>query len=269
MLFLFFLIVGRVFFQIIVEEQVRYLRLIIFYAPISSARNICPSPEPVARYDAWALGTNHEPVGCVHIRHSGRIRFGKKGRWMNMKGEAFFSLSTPGFVWHTTIAYAPGIWLESLDYYVHDDAGINLNLYSFVPLNNSLEEEIKITSLFRYMACMPMFPGINSTSHFITWEPVDDSTAKKIIRDRDLSVEATARFDGSGGISSIDADQKIHPETGRPVPGHFSCRYSGYTEQGGFRIPMQVSSDFILPDGEYACMEYTITDIEFDMQDMR
>ncbi|WP_321505028.1 DUF6920 family protein [uncultured Methanoregula sp.] len=247
-----------------VEEQVRYLRLIIFYAPIPPVRNTRPGPEPVARYSAWAQGANQGQVGCVHIRHAGRIRFGKKGRWMNMKGEAFFSLATPGFVWHTTIAYAPGIWLESLDYYVHHDAGMNLNLYSLVPLNNSHEEKIKTSSLFRYLACMPLFPMITGTSHFINWENVDDSTAKAIIRDNDLSVEAVARFRGRGGITSIDANQNIHPETGRPVPGHFSCRYAGYADRGGVRIPLQVSSDMILPDGECACAEYAITEIEFD-----
>jgi Family of unknown function (DUF6920) len=102
------------------------------------------------------------------------------------------------------------------------------------------------------------FPGV------IRWEPVDDSTAKAVIRDADLSVEALARFDGRGWIESIRTCQKTHRETGRPMPGLFASRFSGYAEADGYRIPMQIASELILPDRECVYAEVTITGIEFN-----
>ena len=263
-IFLFVVVVGSELFTIMIEEQIRYLRLIIHYAPLRATVGIPSKPEPVARYVSWALGENQHPVGSVHLRFTGRHRYGKTGRWMNMGGEAFFSLAAPGFVWHSTITYAPGIWLSAFDYYVDDKAGMNLNLLSVFPLDNVHNDAIKTTSLFRYLACTPLFPMIHGSAGFISWENIDDSTAKAIITDKGRSVEAIARFNGRGWIESIGMHEKTHPETGRPVPGHFACRFSSYTNVEGYWIPMQVDSDMILPDGEYVTAEYSITKIEFD-----
>ena len=261
--FIFIIVVGNELFVIMVDERLRYLRLIVNYAPLPATISIPTYPEPVARYASYAVGENRDPVGCVHIRHSGRIRYGKTGRWMNMGGEAFFSLATPGFVWRATITYFPGIWLEAFDYYIDREAGMNLNLFSVFPLENSQSDEIKKGSLFRYLACTPLVPMICGSTDFISWENITDTTAKAIIRHKDLSSEAFVRFNERGGIDSIESCYKIHPETGLPVPGHFTSRFSGYSNEGGCRIPIQITSEIILPEGEEVHAEYVITDIEF------
>jgi hypothetical protein len=255
--------VGSELFSIMIDERLRSLRLIVNYAQVPPAVSIPSRPEPLGRYVSWALGENRNPIGCVHIRHTGRIRYGKNGRWMNMGGEAFFSLATPGFVWRATISWIPGIWLESFDYSVDREAAMNLNLFSVFPLDNGKTDEMKDSSLFRYLACTPLFPMIHGSNDFISWENVDDTTAKAIIRNKDQSAEAIVRFNGRGQIESIESCHENHPETGRPVPGLFASRFSGYTEEDGYRIPIQVSSDIILPEGEEVHAEYVITDIEF------
>lgn len=121
-----------------------------------------------------------------------------------------------------------------------------------------------MSSLFRYLACTPLFPIVHGSSLFITWENIDDTTAKAVIQDKDISVGALARFDSKGGIDSIESCQKTHPETGRQVPGHFASRFASCTDVGGCRIPMQITSEIILPKGEYLCAEYTIIVVEFD-----
>lgn len=263
-IFSFIVIVGHELFAIMVDEQLRYLRLIIHYAPLPPAVSIPQRPEPVSRYVSWALGENRTPVGCMHFRHGGRIRYGKTGRWMGMGGEGFFSLAVPAFVWRGTITYAPGIWLETYDYYVDRIAGMNLNLFSVFPLNNAQTDEMKGTALFRYLTRTPLFPTILGSSPFIHWENVDDSAAKAIIEDEDISVEAIVRFDTAGRIESIESCRKIIPETGRPVPGHFASRFSSYADVGGCQIPMLIISEIILPEGEYVCAEFAITLVEFD-----
>nr|WP_319376537.1 DUF6544 family protein [uncultured Methanoregula sp.] len=263
-IFIFIIVTGHEVFSIMVAEKSRDLRLVIHNAPLPATMRTPLMPEPVARYCAWATGTNRNPVGYIHFRHTGRMRFGKSGRWMAMGGEAFFSLATPGFVWHTTISYAPGIWLESLDYYVSHDAGMNLNLFSLIPLNNSHDPEIKTSSLFRYLAWMPVFPMIHCSSDIIRWENIDELTAKAIIHDGEHSAEAIVRFNKRGMIESAGIDKKLHQSTGGPVPGPVECRFSSYSEMRGYQIPLEIASEFILPGGEQAFFEYSIAEIGLD-----
>jgi hypothetical protein len=142
-IFFSIVIVGNELLTIMVDEQFRYIRLIIHYAPLQPIITHPSGPEPVARYVSWVLGENRHPAACVYFRHAGRIRYGKTKRWMRMNGEASFSLGVPAFVCHTTITYAPGIWLETFDYYIDRTAGINLNLFSVFPLDNGHTDEMK------------------------------------------------------------------------------------------------------------------------------
>jgi len=248
-----------------VDEQIRYLRLIVSYAPLPETPGYPTLPEPVARYLSWATGPDNKIPGCAHIQYTGRIRFGKTGRWMDLNGDAFYSLAVPGFVWQATIAYAPGVWLEAFDYYVHHKAGMNLNLFSTVPLNNASGKNILSSALFRYLASAPLFPRALGTTNSVGWEYLNDSAALAVIHDGDVSAEAVIRFNGKGWIDSITIRDPPSLKHGHKGPGVFTCRFSGYAEVGGCQIPMQVFSEQFLPDGEYSCLEYRVTGAEFDM----
>jgi hypothetical protein len=263
-IFLLLVTAGNEIFSIRINEQLRYLRLIVHHAPAPATIVLPSGPEPVARYVAWALGENRNPVGCVHIRHAGRIRYGKTGRWMEMGGEAFFALAVPGFVWRSTVSWLPGVWLEAFDYYVDRDAGMLLNLFSLVPLETTEDrDELTDGSLFRYLASTCLFPMVHGSGDFIGWENIDDTTARATIRDRDNSVEAIVSFNGRGWIESIESCQRRHPQTGRTIPGHFASSFSGCIEKEGYRIPARISAEMILPEGEEVHAEYVITGAEF------
>ncbi len=73
-IFCFIIVVGHELFAMIINEQLRYLRLIIHYALLPPAVSIPQRPEPVSRYVSEALGGKRTLVGCMHFRHGGRIR---------------------------------------------------------------------------------------------------------------------------------------------------------------------------------------------------
>jgi hypothetical protein len=264
-IFLFAVAIGSNLFTVMVKEKIRHLQLMVTYAPLPATGRFRLRPDPVSRYLEWAIADKDDPAGCAHIRYTGRARFGKNGRWMKIGGKAFFSLAVPGFVWHATIACAPGIWIETLDYYVHRKAGMNFNLFSFFPLNNTRDSAVAAPSLFRYLASAPLFPGVLASSESIAWEEIDDTGAMVIIHDGDIPVKALARFNGKGLIESITIQDPVSPLRGHPVAGVFACRFSGYAEMQGSHIPMQVVQEQFLPDGEYCCMEYFVTGVEYDM----
>ena len=106
-----------------------------------------------------------------------------------------------------------GIWIEAFDYYVHREAGMHLNLFSVFPLDNAYGDEIKTSSLFRYLASAPLFPMALVPGISLEWKNVNDSTARAFIRDNDLCAEALVHFDGTGRIQNFEACHRNHPET--------------------------------------------------------
>ena len=262
-IFLLAIAIGSNLFVIIVDEQVRYLRLIAFYASLPALAINRLHPEPVSRYLTWAAGNKPNPAGCAHIQFSGRIRFGKNGRWMKMRGKGYFSLAVPAYVWHATIAYAPGIWIMACDYYVHRSAGVNFNLFSFLPLNNAHNSGLARPALFQYLAFTPLFPHVLGSLPAVSWESVDDTAAIATLHHAGIMVQALTRFDGKGRLESMAFYDPQSPALDPPAPGIFSCTYSCYEESGGYQVPRKVVVEQFLPDGEYACMDYSLTTIEY------
>lgn len=263
-IFLFLIVIGNNLITLMVDEQIRYLRLIVSYTPVPPAGTPRDLPEPVLRYLQWAQTGEKMPVECVHLRHAGRIRYGRNGGWKSISGEAIFSLAVPGFAWHAIIQFIPGIWIDAFDYYVHEEAGTNHNLFSFLPLNNTRDASIKPSSLVRYLACTPLFPLVHEHNDHIHWEPVDDSLARAVIRFHDVAAHALVRFDDRGWIESIRTVPGHDGEPGDRTSGHVVSRFSSYTVMNGFRIPLQIESEYVLPDGETVVAEYTITSVEYD-----
>lgn len=262
-IFLFAVAIGSNLFAVMVDEQLQYLRLIALYAPLrvpSIGRSL---PVPVSEYLVWAAGNTKNPAGCAGIRFSGRTRLGKNGRWMKTGGRAWFSLSVPNDIWHTTLAFIPGIWIETCDYHVHRTAGTNFNLFSFFPLNNAHSADMIAPSLFRYLAAAPFFPHVLASPDMVSWEKIDDSAATATLHHGDRSVRALVRFDGNFRIGSIVLHDTAFPVHENPFPGVFSSTYYDYANIRGHQIPRHIVFEAHLADGEYICTEYWLNDIGY------
>lgn len=263
-IFLFAVAIGSNLFTVMVAEQVRYLDLIMLYAPHPAPASRQSLPEPVYRYLLQAVGSDAARPSCTTLRFRGRARFGKTGRWLHTRGRGIFPFAVPGYVWHTTSTYAPCIWLESFDFYVNRAAGMTLNLLSFFPLNNAYAKEIQSPALFRYLAFLPFFPQRAAAAGALSWEPIDETAARLRIRDGEIATAAIVRFSGRGWIESIDAECPPDTVSRRRPPGLYRCRYTGESRAGGCRVPRGIVIEQRLPDGEYFCAELEITQVEYD-----
>jgi hypothetical protein len=97
-----------------VDEQVRYFRLIIQYAPLSPII----TPYPIRNRLDSMYRVYWEKTGILPCAYpaSRQDPVRQDRAWMRNDGEAFLSFPVPAFVWQTTITHAPCIWLEAFDY---------------------------------------------------------------------------------------------------------------------------------------------------------
>ncbi|NMB79480.1 MAG: hypothetical protein GYA23_10365 [Methanomicrobiales archaeon] len=263
-LFLFIIVLGENLYSLMIEEQVNYLRLIVSYAALPLPRDTGLLPEPVQRYLSFAGAGTCASAESVRMKYHGKARYGKKGRWLVLGGECAFSIAVPGFWWRATLAYLPGVWLDRFDYYVDHRAGMNLNLFSLIPLSNINNSEIVSPALFRYLSCTPLFPMVHAHCTFIQWHPVDNTAARAVITDGTVSAEALVRFDERGWMESMNCIHESSTTNGQPAPGLVSCLYSSYFDFNGYRIPEVTEAEFILPDGERFEAEYILDSIDFE-----
>jgi len=263
-LFLFIIVLGENLYSLMINEQVNYLRLIVAYAALPPQQNTRLLPEMVQRYISFAGAGTCAAAESVRMKYHGKARYGKRGRWLDLGGECAFSIAVPGFWWKATLSYLPGIWLDRFDYYVDHSAGMNLNLFSLIPLSNINNSEIVSPALFRYLSCTPLFPMVHAHCTFIQWHPIDNTAARIVITDGMTSAEALVQFDERGWMESMKSIRESSTMNGKPAPGLVSCRYSSYFEMNGYQIPEVTEAEFILPDGERFEAEYILDSIDFE-----
>lgn len=134
-------------------------------------------PEPVRRHLGLAVPANLPPVRTVDLRHDGFFRPNPGPRWFPIKGEQYFALEPPGFVWHARVRMLPLLWIEARDSLISGPGGMLVKLNSFFTLVDARGPEVDQGSAARWLAETVWFP-MAFASDGIRWESIDDRAAR-------------------------------------------------------------------------------------------
>lgn len=72
-------------------------------------------PEPVRRYLRYAISTEAPTIRTARLKHDGFFRTKPNQNWLAIKGEEYFTIAKPGFVWDASVRLAPLLWIQARD----------------------------------------------------------------------------------------------------------------------------------------------------------
>ena len=105
--FVFIFIVGKV--NIIIRFNNEVNELFAQSKSISdktfSYKQLDSLPEPVQRYFKHVLKEGQTYISYVRLTHDGQFKIAEK--WVNIRGEQYFTTEKPGFIWKGTTAWNP------------------------------------------------------------------------------------------------------------------------------------------------------------------
>ena len=116
----------------------------------------------------------------------------------------------------------------------------------------------------RFLAEAAWYPTALLPSQGVTWEAVDERTARATLRDRGLSVTLLFRFGEDGLISSIRAEARGRVVGGKTVPTPWEGRCWNYALRNGMRVPMDGEVAWLLPEGPKPYWRGHLTRVEFE-----
>ncbi len=210
-------------------------------------------PAPVMRYFAMALGPHQQRVKRARIEHAGEFRTGGiRGTWKPFTDVQHFTVDPPGFVWDAVIRTAPLVTIRVRDTYVAGIGGMQGKLGSLVTvIDRHGTPELAAGALHRYLAEAVWFPTALLPSQTLSWEAVDDHSARATLTDgATLSVSLTFEFGEDGRIVTAYTPSRYRDVGGVPVPTPWFCHYRDYTRIEGMSVPMRGEVEWLLPDGE-------------------
>ena len=195
-------------------------------------------PAPVRRYLEVSGATRRKPVRSVRLRHGGTFRPALDKPWVTIRGEQYFGVDSPGFIWWGRIHMAPGLRVEARDRSVRGEGNMLIRMASTFTIGDFRGPEMDQGALMRLLGEMIWLPTAFLDARYVSWQAIDDSQARATLRVGGREAAATFRF-GPDGLASGLAAERYRDIGGKGVLTPWLAKCGDYREVDGLRVPFR------------------------------
>lgn len=184
--------------------------------------------------------------------------------WSNAKARQYFTIQPPGFNWTVNLKMNLGLSVVGRDKFENGKGEMTIKLFSLIPIVNSKNsEKINQATLQRYLAEIVWFPSA-ALSRNITWDPVDDFSARATMEYNDTKGSGVFHFDASGNFKKFVTMRFKDEKDSEPT--QWSVLATKTEEIKGIKIPVELKANWKLENGDWTWLKLKITDIAYNTQ---
>lgn len=219
-------------------------------------------PPAVQRWLEQSHIIGKERVNTVRLKQSGQMRLKDGAKWMPFEAVQYFRVDEPGFIWKAKIKPAPFFNIVGRDRYSDGHGNMLIRLLSFLTISDAAGKEIDQGSLMRYFAEMQWFP-MAALSNYITWEEIDENSAKATIGYQGVRASAIFTFNDKGQITDF-AGERYMEKNGEYSLETWTGSTVEYGEFNGIRIPCKGEVTWKLKQGDFTWLKWEINEVEYN-----
>ncbi len=137
-----------------------------------------------------------------------------------------------------------------------------IKLNSLINVVNEQGEKLDEGTLQRYLGEMVWFPSL-ALSPYITWEPIDDTTAKATMTYEGTTGSGTFYFNTNGDVTKFSALRYKGNEEGANRH-EWIMNISEHKTFEGIKVPAVMSSTWKLDEGDWTWLKLEVKDIQYN-----
>jgi hypothetical protein len=243
------------------DVQALYARASPGRAGVVAEEMLTGLPEPVRRYLRYTGVVGKPFPATIRLHQKGRMRPGPGQPWMPLEAEEHYSVQPPGFVWAGTARAGPVAVARARDMYAVGHGRMLVKVASLWAVADASGAQTDQAAMMRYLSEMIWFPAALLAGN-ISFEAVDDSSARVTLTDHGRTATATLVFDQQGRLTDFVA--KRYRTADASDPETWSTPVTGYGEYEGLRLPACGKAIYKLPGGDLEYIDVTITGLHYD-----
>ncbi len=226
-----------------------------------SADQIAALPEPVQRWLRWSgAAVDRSIPATVRLRQQGELRLGGRG-WVPFTAEEYYSTQPPAFLWKADVSIAPGVHVVGKDSYLGGRGTLEMRLLGLFPVAQDEGADMDKGDLLRFLNEIMWFPG-GALLPEISWEAIDDDSARAVLSHGGVSGTAVFFFDAEGRPTNMAAD-RFDRDYGAVVP--WSTPFHAYGEFDGVRVPTEGEAVYTREEGNFEYIRVTVIDVDYNV----
>lgn len=218
-------------------------------------------PAPVRRYLTWTGIIGKPLVHTAYLRQHGTIRLGKSQLWLPLDAEEYYAVQPPGFVWDARLHLGPLPVGRARDMYANGRGSMLIKAASLITVANASGEAMDQGSMLRYLNEMMWFPTALLGDN-ISFQAIDDTSARITLTDHGRTATATMSFDAEGRLIEFVAKRSAMAAGGSRL-ATWSVPVIEYGEVEGLRLPVRVKAVWKLADGDLDYIDVRITQLQY------
>lgn len=220
-------------------------------------------PEPVKKWlrNAGAVGKPYISYGKVTQIAEMQMK-PEQDNWLTAKAIQYTTIDRPAFIWSVDVTMNRVLNFQGRDKFDDGKGEMLIKMNSLFNIVNERGEKLDEGTLQRYLGEMVWFPSL-ALSPYITWEPVDENTAKASMTYQGSSGSGTFHFNAQGDVTTFSALRYKGNEAGAKRH-HWEMNILAYRTFEGISVPAKMTSTWKLDDQNWTWLKMEVTDIRYN-----
>ncbi len=151
--------------------------------------------------------------------------------------------------------------VRARDMYREGNGHMLIKIVSLFTVVDAKGEEMDQASMMRYLSEMIWFPTAFLGDN-VSFEAVDDASARVTLTDHGRTATATLRVDEEGRLTEFVAKRNMDERRGLET---WSIPITGYGEVERLRLPIRGKAVWKLAEGDFEYIDVAITELEYDV----
>ena len=184
--------------------------------------------------------------------------------WQTARAEQYTTTNPPAFIWTVNMKMAPLIKIKGRDKFVAGKGEMLIKINSLINVVNEKGTRMDEGTLQRFLGELVWFPSL-ALSPYISWEAIDDSSAKATMTYKETTGSGTFYFNDKGDFVKFVAlrfmgnksDAKRYP---------WVLTVEDYAVFEGIKVPSKMKATWELEDGDWTWLDLEISSIEYNIK---
>lgn len=176
---------------------------------------------------------------------------------MHAEATQYFTVDQPAFVWNVDVTLAGVLPLVGRDSFEGGKGRMYITLAGLVAVADGVGPRFDQGTALRYLGEIIWFPSA-ALSRAISWEAIDDASARATLRVDGVEVSAVFEFDARGRFTRLTAQRYYNGATLETwvIPA------TGWRVIRGIEMPVRGGAIWRLPAGDFDYYRWEILDVE-------
>lgn len=230
---------------------------------VISEADLEPLPKPVKKWliSSGMIGKPSILIGRVEQEAQMKMKPDQED-WMNATATQYTVIDQPAFIWTTRVKMNPLLYFLGRDKFEDGRGEMLIRMNSLISVVDANGVKLDEGSLQRYLGELVWFPSL-AISPYITWEAIDDTSARATMDYRGTRGSGIFYFSAGGDFTRFSAMRYMGNDDSS-TRHEWVLSVQEYREFEGVRVPSLMTATWKLPEGDWTWLKLEVTDLSYN-----